>query len=97
MSRILEVSRIQLRAWEDQTLADPVTPGCRWGNTVRESVILPSRVCPRLPAVPGTGFSVFLLFLSSPGEEPRPFAGDEDGGVRGQGERALWGEGAAEL
>lgn len=96
MSRVLGVSRIQLKAWEDQTLADPVTPGRCWGNTVRESVILPSRVCPHLSAVPGTSSSVLLLLLSSPGD-PRVFAGEEDGGVRGQREWALWGAEAAKL
>lgn len=97
VSCILDVSCIQLTAWEDQTLADPVTPGCCWGNTVRESVILPSPVCPHLSAVPGTSFAMFLLFLSSPGEDPLVFTGEEDGSVRGQRKRAQWDAGAAKL
>lgn len=97
VSRVLGVSRIQLKAWEDQTLSDPVTPGRCRGNTMRESVILPSHVCPRLSAMPGTGLSMFLLFLSSPREDPHVFAGEKDGGVGGQRERALWGAEAAKL
>lgn len=64
---------------------------------MRESVTLPRDVCTCLSATPGTGFLVFIVFLSFPGEDPNVLAGREGGSMGGQRERALWGAEAAKL